>query len=91
MTEMMIKPSQHRPSVRPVSDPSERMLLAVRHIGPRRAQRLVDGLGDRWAELIDADPERVFGTLRGMGRRRARIAAVSWSRLARSACADRDH
>ena len=66
------------------------MLLSVRHIGPRRAQRLVDGLGVRWVELIDADPERVFGTLRGMGRRRARIAAASWRELTSSAAADRD-
>jgi helix-hairpin-helix protein len=66
------------------------MLLSVRHIGPRRARRLVDGLGDRWAELIDADPERVFGTLRGMGRRRATIAAASWRELAGSEAADRD-
>ena len=66
------------------------MLLSVRHIGPRRAQRLVDGLGDRWAELIDADPERVFGTLRGMGMRRAGIAAASWRDLAGPAAADRD-
>jgi hypothetical protein len=59
------------------------LLLSVRHIGPRRAQRLVDGLGEQWAELIDADAERVFGTLRGMGRRRARIAAASWRELRR--------
>jgi hypothetical protein len=64
------------------------MLLSVRYIGPRRAQRLVDGLGDRWVELIDADPERVFGTLRGMGRRRARIAAASWRELTGPAAAD---
>jgi hypothetical protein len=66
------------------------MLLSVRHIGPRRAQRLIDGLGDRWVELIDADPERVFGTLRGMGRRRAGIAAASWRDLTRPAGADGD-
>ena len=66
------------------------MLLSVRHIGPRRAQRLVDGLGDRWVELIDADPERVFGTLRGMGRRRARIAAASWREVTSPAAPDGD-
>jgi hypothetical protein len=66
------------------------LLLSVRHIGPRRAERLVDGLGDRWADLIGADPERVFGTLRGMGRRRASIAAVSWREVAGSATVERD-
>src|SRR5919206_3377370 len=54
------------------------VLLRVRHIGPRRAQRLVDGLGWDWFALIDTDPERVFATLRGLGRRRARVAADSW-------------
>ena len=66
------------------------MLLSVRHIGPRRAQRLVDGLGVRWVELIDADPERVFGTLRGMGRRRARVAAASWRELTSTGAPDGD-
>jgi exodeoxyribonuclease V alpha subunit len=66
------------------------LLLSIRHIGPRRAQRLVDGLGDRWVELIDADPERVFGTLRGIGRRRARVAAASWRELTSTAAPDRD-
>ena len=84
------KASQHPPSFRRVSRAVPVMLLSVRHIGPRRAQRLVDGLGVRWVELIDADPERVFGTLRGMGRRRARIAAASWRELTSSAAADRD-
>ena len=84
------KASHHPPSVRRVSRAVPLMLLSVRHIGPRRAERLVDGLGDRWVELIDADPERVFGTLRGMGRRRARIAAASWRELTSPAAADGD-
>jgi hypothetical protein len=54
------------------------LLLSVVHIGPRRARRLLDGLGHEWTSIIDADPERVFGTLRGMGRRRARDAARGW-------------
>jgi hypothetical protein len=59
-----------------VSEALPQLLLSVAHIGPRRARRLIDGLGDDWASLIDVDPERVFGTLRGLGRRRARIAAA---------------
>jgi hypothetical protein len=43
----------------------------------------VDGLGEHWVELIDADADRVFGTLRGMGARRARIAAASWREIRR--------
>lgn len=71
-----------------VSSVAALLLLLVRHIGPRRAQRLVDGLGDHWSELIDAEPERVFGTLRGMGTRRARMAAASWRELACSQAAE---
>jgi hypothetical protein len=51
------------------------------HVGPRRARRLLDGLGDDWLPLLDADAERVFATLRGMGRRRATMAARSWRRM----------
>jgi hypothetical protein len=56
-------------------------LLAVVHIGPRRARRLVEGLGDEWEAIVDTDPERVFATLRGLGARRARSAAASWIAL----------
>jgi hypothetical protein len=56
-------------------------LLAVRHIGPRRARRLIDALGSDWKLLLDRAPERVFGTLRGVGSRQARIAAESWRRV----------
>jgi hypothetical protein len=61
-----------------VCEPLPKLLLSVTHIGPRRARRLVDGLGEDWLALIDADPERAFGTLRGMGSRRAQVAARSW-------------
>jgi Helix-hairpin-helix domain len=63
-----------------VCEPLPELLLSVTHIGPRRARRLVDGLGEDWLALLDLDPERTFSTLRGMGRRRARIAARSWRR-----------
>ena len=54
-------------------------LLAVRHIGPRRARRLIDALGADWRAWVDLAPEWVFGTLRGVGPRQAADAAQSWS------------
>src|SRR6476469_6797786 len=57
-------------------------LLSVRHIGPRRARRLVNALGPGWQATVRADPERVFATLRGVGPRQAAIAAASWNALA---------
>jgi hypothetical protein len=53
-------------------------LLAVRHIGPRRARRLIDALGADWPRVGDVAPERVFGTLRCVGARQAADAAQSW-------------
>jgi hypothetical protein len=64
-----------------MSDVSPELLTSIVHIGPRRARRLFDGLGAGWASTIDADPERVFATLRGMGRHRAREAADGWRQL----------
>jgi hypothetical protein len=61
-----------------VREPVPKLLLSVMHIGPRRARRLLDGLGDDWLALLDSDAESVFATLRGMGRSRAQIAARSW-------------
>jgi hypothetical protein len=63
-----------------VCEPVPKLLLSVMHIGPRRARRLLDGLGSDWLALLDVDPERTFSTLRGMGSRRARVAARSWRR-----------
>jgi hypothetical protein len=64
-----------------VSDVLPELLLSLPNIGPRRARRLLIGLGDEWTMIIDSDPERVFGTLRGLGQRRAKIAATSWATL----------
>jgi hypothetical protein len=58
-----------------MGEPVPKLLLSVMHIGPRRARRLVDALGDDWLPLLDANPERVFATLRGLGHRPARIPA----------------
>jgi hypothetical protein len=61
------------------------MLLAVRHIGPCRARRLLDALGDDWREMLDLAPTRVLGALRGVGPAQAHAAAVSWIEISRNA------
>ena len=69
-------------------DPADRAgriayLTSLRHIGPARAERLVDEHGEGVLGAIGADPEGVFAALqrgqRGAGRRRGRVLA----RLAR--------
>jgi hypothetical protein len=52
-------------------------LLAVRHIGPRRAHGLIDALGHDWRVCVELAPESVFGTLRGVGPRQANEVADS--------------
>jgi hypothetical protein len=54
-------------------------LLAVRHIGPRRARRLIAALGADWRVWVDLAPQRVFATLRGVGPRQEAEAAKTWS------------
>jgi hypothetical protein len=68
-----------------IADELPPVLLAVRYIGPRRGRRLLAALGADWRRLVDLAPERVFGTLRGVGPRQARIAAESWLALSRNA------
>ena len=51
--------------------------MAVRHIGPRRARRLIDALGFAGA-YGSTSPPRVFGTVCGVGSRQADEAAQSW-------------
>jgi hypothetical protein len=88
-----LRPPRRQPSLNPVvrSRPWRRAaaeLLAVRRIGPRRARQLIDALGLDWRTWIDLAPERVFGTLRGVGPRQAAEAATSWrarSRVIQSA------
>ena len=66
-------------SLRPIAHDLPPDLLAVRHIGPRRARRLIDGLGEDWERLVDQNPQRVFGTLRGVGPVQAAAASESWA------------
>jgi exodeoxyribonuclease V alpha subunit len=64
-------------------DPADRRgqisyLTSLRHIGPARAERLVEDHGARVLEVIAADPEGVFGALQGVTPEHAAAAADSW-------------
>lgn len=64
-------------------DPADRAgrvayLTTLRHIGPARAERLVDEHGEGVLGAIAADPEGVFGALRGISAGQAIAAAESW-------------
>jgi exodeoxyribonuclease V alpha subunit len=64
-------------------DPADRAgriayLTTLRHIGPARAERLVEEHGESVLGAIAADPEAVFASLRGLSARQAAAAAESW-------------
>jgi exodeoxyribonuclease V alpha subunit len=64
-------------------DPADRAgrvayLTTLRHIGPARAERLVDEHGEGVLGAIAADPEGVFASLRGLSVKQASAAAQSW-------------
>jgi exodeoxyribonuclease V alpha subunit len=64
-------------------DPADRegqvaYLTSLRHIGPARAERLVDEHGEGVLGAIAADPEGVFAALRGVSAAQAAAAAESW-------------
>jgi exodeoxyribonuclease V alpha subunit len=64
-------------------DPADRegriaYLTSLRHIGPTRAERLVDEHGGGVLQAIAADPHTVFGSLRGVSAKQASAAAESW-------------
>ena len=64
-------------------DPADRegqiaYLTSLRHIGPARAERLVEAHGAGVLEAIAADPEGVFGALQGVTPEQAAAAADSW-------------
>ena len=64
-------------------DPADRKgrvayLTTLRHIGPARAERLVDEHGEGVLGAIAADPHGVFGSLRGVSADQAAAAADSW-------------
>ncbi len=64
-------------------DPADRegqvaYLTSLRHIGPARAERLVDEHGEGVLQAIAADPHAVFRSLRGVSENQAAAAAESW-------------
>ena len=64
-------------------DPADRegqiaYLTSLRHIGPARAERLVDEHGEGVLGAIAANPEGVFASLRGVSAKQAAAAAGSW-------------
>ncbi|HEY5708842.1 MAG TPA: ATP-dependent RecD-like DNA helicase [Solirubrobacterales bacterium] len=64
-------------------DPADRAgriayLTTLRHIGPARAERLVDEHGEGVLGAIAADPRAVFGSLRGVSVSQAEAATESW-------------
>jgi exodeoxyribonuclease V alpha subunit len=64
-------------------DPADRAgriayLTSLRHIGPARAERLVEEHGESVLSAIAADPAGVFGSLRGVSGKQAAAAAQSW-------------
>jgi exodeoxyribonuclease V alpha subunit len=64
-------------------DPADRegqvaYLTTLRHIGPARAERLVDEHGEGVMQAIAADPQRVFSSLRGVSADQAAAATESW-------------
>jgi exodeoxyribonuclease V alpha subunit len=64
-------------------DPADRAgqvayLTSLRHIGPARAERLVDEHGEGVLGAIAADPHGVFRALRGVSEDQAAAAAESW-------------
>src|SRR6476619_2454112 len=64
-------------------DPADRAgqiayLTSLRHIGPARAERLVDEHGEGVLGAIAADPAAIFGALRGVSAAQAAAATESW-------------
>jgi exodeoxyribonuclease V alpha subunit len=64
-------------------DPADRegqiaYLTTLRHIGPARAERLVDEHGEEVLGAIAANPQAIFGGLRGVSADQAAAATESW-------------
>jgi exodeoxyribonuclease V alpha subunit len=64
-------------------DPADRegqvaYLTSLRHIGQKRAETLCDEYGEGVLQAIAADPQRVFGSLRGVSGDQAAAATQSW-------------
>jgi exodeoxyribonuclease V alpha subunit len=64
-------------------DPADRegqvaYLSSLRHIGKKRAERLVDQHGEEVLGVIAADPQRTFQALKGVSVDQAAVATQSW-------------
>jgi exodeoxyribonuclease V alpha subunit len=64
-------------------DPADRegqvaYLTSLRHIGQKRAETLCDEYGEGVLQAIAADPQRAFGSLRGVSADQAAAATQSW-------------
>lgn len=64
-------------------DPADRegqvaYLTSLRHIGQKRAEKLCDEYGEEVLQKIAANPEGVFGSLRGVSSDQAAAATQSW-------------
>jgi exodeoxyribonuclease V alpha subunit len=64
-------------------DPADRegqvaYLTSLRHIGQKRAEKLCDEYGEGVLQAIAEDPQRVFGSLRGVSADQAAAATQSW-------------
>jgi exodeoxyribonuclease V alpha subunit len=64
-------------------DPTDRegqiaYLTSLRHIGKRRAEKLVDTHGEAVLQVIAADPQRTFAALKGVSVDQAAAATQSW-------------
>jgi exodeoxyribonuclease V alpha subunit len=64
-------------------DPADRdgqiaYLSSLRHIGLKRAEKLCDEYGEEVLREIAADPQRAFGSLRGVSADQAAAATQSW-------------
>jgi exodeoxyribonuclease V alpha subunit len=87
---MWVQDSRYGPQVKvseahplPPSDAEslKALLMRVKHVGPKRAERLVKRYGaDGVLDAVDRDPVRAFGAA-GLRRERAQQAADSWESL----------
>lgn len=76
-----VKVAEARPLPPADADSLRALLVRVRHVGAKRAQRLIDRLGTSgMLEAIDRDPPSAFAAA-GLGARQAREAATSWDQL----------
>ncbi len=76
-----VKVAEARPLPPADADALRALLVRVRHVGDKRAQRLIERFGtDGTLAAIDRDPPAAFAAA-GLSRGRGREAAASWEQL----------